>query len=52
LLKSEKTKKRGIRGKQNNASWDHAYLPQIFGNLDAVALWRFPGCLVSLKVVI
>ncbi len=26
LLKSEKTKKRGIRGKQNNASWDHAYL--------------------------
>jgi predicted transposase YbfD/YdcC len=26
LLKSEKTKKRGIRGKQNNASSDHAYL--------------------------
>jgi len=26
LLKSEKTKKRGIRGKQLNASWDHAYL--------------------------
>lgn len=26
LLKSEKTKKRGIRGKQNNASWDHPYL--------------------------
>jgi predicted transposase YbfD/YdcC len=26
LLKSEQTKKRGIRGKQNNASWDHAYL--------------------------
>jgi predicted transposase YbfD/YdcC len=26
LLKIEKTKKRGIRGKQLNASWDHAYL--------------------------
>src|SRR6516225_4031410 len=26
LLKSEKTKKRGIRGKQLNASWDRAYL--------------------------
>jgi predicted transposase YbfD/YdcC len=26
LLKGEKTKKRGIRGKQLNASWDHAYL--------------------------
>jgi len=26
LLKTEKTKKRGIRGKQLNASWDHAYL--------------------------
>jgi predicted transposase YbfD/YdcC len=26
LLKSEKTKKRGIGGKQNNASWDHPYL--------------------------
>lgn len=26
LLKREKTKKRGIRGKQLNASWDHAYL--------------------------
>jgi len=26
LLKSEKTKKRAIRGKQLNASWDHAYL--------------------------
>jgi hypothetical protein len=26
LLKPEETKKRGFRGKQNNASWDHAYL--------------------------
>jgi predicted transposase YbfD/YdcC len=26
LLKREKTRKRGIRGKQLNASWDHAYL--------------------------
>jgi predicted transposase YbfD/YdcC len=31
LLKSEKTKKRGIRGKQNNASWDYAYLLRILG---------------------
>jgi predicted transposase YbfD/YdcC len=31
LLKSEKTKKRGIRGKQNNASWDHAYLLRLLG---------------------
>lgn len=26
LLKQDKTKKRGIKGKQLNASWDHAYL--------------------------
>lgn len=26
LLKREKTRKRGIRGKQLNASWDHSYL--------------------------
>lgn len=26
LLKSERTKKRGIKGKQLNAAWDHAYL--------------------------
>ena len=31
LLKSEKTKKRGIRGKQNYASWDHAYLLKLLG---------------------
>lgn len=26
LLKREKTKKRGIKGKQLNARWDHSYL--------------------------
>jgi hypothetical protein len=26
LLKRDKTKKRGLRGKQLNAGWDHAYL--------------------------
>ena len=31
LLRSEKKKKRGIRGKQLNASWDHAYLLQLIG---------------------
>jgi predicted transposase YbfD/YdcC len=31
LLKREKTKKRGIRGKQLNDSWDHAYLLQLLG---------------------
>ena len=33
LLKREATKKRGIRGKQLNASWDHTYLLRI---------WPFP----------
>lgn len=31
LLKREKTSKRGIRGKQLNASWDHAYLLKLLG---------------------
>jgi len=31
LLKREKTKKRGIKGKQLNASWDHAYLLSLLG---------------------
>lgn len=31
LLQREKTKKRGIRGKQLNASWDHAYLLRLLG---------------------
>ena len=31
LLKQEKTKKRGIRGKQLNASWDHACLLRLLG---------------------
>ena len=31
LLKREQTKKRGIKGKQLNASWDHAYLLRLLG---------------------
>ena len=31
LLKKEKTKRRGIKGKQLNASWDHAYLLRLLG---------------------
>ena len=31
LLKREKTKKRGIRGKMLNASWDHSYLLSLMG---------------------
>ena len=31
LLKREKTKKRGTRGKMLNASWDHAYLLRLLG---------------------
>jgi len=30
-LRKEKTKKRSIRGKQLNASWDHAYLLRLLG---------------------
>jgi len=31
MLKREKTKKRGIRGKQLNASWNHPYLLRLLG---------------------
>jgi predicted transposase YbfD/YdcC len=31
MLKREKTKKRGIKGKQLNASWDHVYLLRLLG---------------------
>jgi predicted transposase YbfD/YdcC len=31
LLKRDKTKKRGIKGKQLNAGWDHAYLLKLLG---------------------
>jgi predicted transposase YbfD/YdcC len=31
LLKKENTKKRGIKGKQLNASWNHAYLLRLLG---------------------
>jgi predicted transposase YbfD/YdcC len=31
LLKREQTKKRGIKGKQLNASWDQAYLLRLLG---------------------
>ena len=31
LLKREKTKKRGVKGKQLNAGWDHGYLLRLLG---------------------
>lgn len=31
LLQREKTKKRGIKGKQKNAGWDHSYLLKLLG---------------------
>jgi len=31
LLKRDKTKRRGIKGKQLNAGWDHAYLLRLLG---------------------
>ena len=31
LLKRDQTKRRGIRGKQLNAGWDHAYLARLLG---------------------
>lgn len=31
LLRRQKTKRRGIKGKQRNASWDHAYLLRLLG---------------------
>lgn len=31
LLRGEKTKRRGLKGKQLNASWDHAYLLRLLG---------------------
>lgn len=31
LLKREPTKKRGIKGKQLNAAWNHAYLLKLLG---------------------
>jgi predicted transposase YbfD/YdcC len=38
MLKRDETKKRGIKGKQLNASWDHAYLLRLL-DLDASALY-------------
>ena len=31
LLKRETTKKRGIKGRQKNAGWDHSYLLKLLG---------------------
>jgi hypothetical protein len=32
MLKKETTKKRGSKGKQLNASWDHSYLLRLLGD--------------------
>lgn len=31
VLKNDSSKKRGIKGKQKNASWDHSYLLSLLG---------------------
>ena len=31
LLQREQTKRRGIKGKQKNAGWDHTYLLKLLG---------------------
>ena len=31
VLKNDTTKKRGIKGKQKNATWDHSYLLFLLG---------------------
>lgn len=49
LLKRETTKKRGIRGKQLNASWDHALFAPFAGSLDASAL-RFAARIVDIRL--
>jgi hypothetical protein len=39
LIKRDRTKRRGIKGKQLNASWDHEYL------LRLLAIW-YVFCLI------
>ena len=31
LLQREQTKRRGLKGKQKNAGWDHSYLLKLLG---------------------
>ena len=40
LLKADRTKKRGIKGKQLNASWNHSY-SCVYWPFDASALGKF-----------